>query len=371
MASTLDPEDSEDDEDLIGYDPIEPGLPPASSDQQRWWLENGKMAKSTVAPPTSTNGGSEYSSVILNPSRPPNPFSATEEPDWVAVPRANSRLSSFSSSISSSPYEHINHSTLLSTSASSSVPRKLPSTFESATSPGRVGRININDESATISTQMNDAPPPPPRRQTNTSTTHTSSISPTPTPLPIPQKSRTSSSQTHPRVFSSSPQISPISFSKAPPAVAKKPAHLTAASPMGPSLLEPSKFESLSDQSRKPQLSRRKTSNISDLTSRLEANGSGVLTGGMLKTKLAQPVSGNSGPSRVSTYPNVSIPSGGVSLPGLEAHERKPVLPIRPQQQQLQARKPVPPPIANKPPIDLLGADMGSEMHGWETLKPS
>jgi hypothetical protein len=30
-----------DDEDLIGYDSIEPGLPPASSDRRKWWLDNG------------------------------------------------------------------------------------------------------------------------------------------------------------------------------------------------------------------------------------------------------------------------------------------------------------------------------------------
>lgn len=33
--------DDLDDEDLIGYDPIAPGLPPASSDRRKWWLENG------------------------------------------------------------------------------------------------------------------------------------------------------------------------------------------------------------------------------------------------------------------------------------------------------------------------------------------
>lgn len=31
-----------DDEDLMGYDPIEPGLPPASSDKRKWWLDGGK-----------------------------------------------------------------------------------------------------------------------------------------------------------------------------------------------------------------------------------------------------------------------------------------------------------------------------------------
>lgn len=30
-----------DDEDLLGYDSIEPGLPSASSDRRKWWLDNG------------------------------------------------------------------------------------------------------------------------------------------------------------------------------------------------------------------------------------------------------------------------------------------------------------------------------------------
>ena len=35
---------SEDDEDLLGYESIEPGLPPASSDRRKWWLDNGGTA---------------------------------------------------------------------------------------------------------------------------------------------------------------------------------------------------------------------------------------------------------------------------------------------------------------------------------------
>ena len=34
-------EDETDDEDLLGYDSIEPGLPPASSDRRKWWFDNG------------------------------------------------------------------------------------------------------------------------------------------------------------------------------------------------------------------------------------------------------------------------------------------------------------------------------------------
>jgi hypothetical protein len=34
-------DDETDDEDLIGYESVEPGLPPASSDRRKWWLDNG------------------------------------------------------------------------------------------------------------------------------------------------------------------------------------------------------------------------------------------------------------------------------------------------------------------------------------------
>lgn len=60
-------EDTED-EDLIGYDAIEPGLPPASSDRQKWWLENGKPAQSTITAPKTMDGST---STILNPADRP------------------------------------------------------------------------------------------------------------------------------------------------------------------------------------------------------------------------------------------------------------------------------------------------------------
>ena len=368
-AAIIDAEDSEDDEDLIGYDPIEPGLPPASSDQQRWWLENGKMAKSTVAPPKSTQGGSEDSSVVLNPNRPSNPFNATEEPDWVAIPRANSRLSSFSSSISSSPYEHINHSTLLPASTSSPMPRKLPPAFDSSATTPRTSRISLLDEPISETAQKSGPPPPPlPRRkQTKTSSIQQSSTPSTSAAQAVPQASPLA----YPMTVSSSSHILAKS-SRAPPPIARKPAHLTSTSPTSPSLSDPDFSDA---QTPKPQLPRRKTSNISDLTARLEANGAGNLTGGMQKTKSAPTMAGMPSPSIVSTFPTPSISSNGMSLPGLGLDERKPVLPVRsyPQASRpplpTQPRKPVP--IMNqKPTEDLLGADIDTEMHGWETLQP-
>ncbi|TVY35511.1 Inositol-1,4,5-trisphosphate 5-phosphatase [Lachnellula occidentalis] len=77
------PGEDTDDEDLIGYDPIEPGLPPASSDQRKWWLDNGNPAKSAIKPPQ--NG------LVPNPNRPSNPYTPTDEPDWVTVPRMGSQ----------------------------------------------------------------------------------------------------------------------------------------------------------------------------------------------------------------------------------------------------------------------------------------
>ncbi|KAH0562552.1 hypothetical protein GP486_002764 [Trichoglossum hirsutum] len=66
-----------DDEDLIGYDSVAPGLPPASSDRQKWWLDNGLPAWSTIEAP-----GENFAP---NPHRLSNPFVSTEQPDWVQL----------------------------------------------------------------------------------------------------------------------------------------------------------------------------------------------------------------------------------------------------------------------------------------------
>lgn len=73
------PLEETDDEDLIGYDSIEPGLPPASSDRRKWWLDNGLPARSRVQPPSND--------FLPNPNRPSNPFTPSPEPDWVEVNR--------------------------------------------------------------------------------------------------------------------------------------------------------------------------------------------------------------------------------------------------------------------------------------------
>ncbi|KAI9826467.1 MAG: hypothetical protein M1819_007360 [Sarea resinae] len=68
--------DDAEEEDLIGYNSIAPGLPPASSDRQKWWLENGVPARSTIKPPSDQ--------FIPNPSRPSNPFAPATEEEWIS-----------------------------------------------------------------------------------------------------------------------------------------------------------------------------------------------------------------------------------------------------------------------------------------------
>lgn len=41
MDSGSEETDDEDDQDLIGFDAIDPYLPPASSDRHKWWLDQG------------------------------------------------------------------------------------------------------------------------------------------------------------------------------------------------------------------------------------------------------------------------------------------------------------------------------------------
>ncbi|KAJ6172456.1 hypothetical protein N7470_001523 [Penicillium chermesinum] len=71
-----------DDEDSAGPVSIAPGLPPASSDRSRWWLDNeitGAPGKATLQPPGE--------GLVPNPRRKSNPFSPDSEPDWVPQSR--------------------------------------------------------------------------------------------------------------------------------------------------------------------------------------------------------------------------------------------------------------------------------------------
>ncbi|KAK2628314.1 hypothetical protein QTJ16_002960 [Diplocarpon rosae] len=114
------PDDESDDEDLVGYDSIEPGLPPASSDTRKWWLDNSQPARSNIQP--------VHKGQILNPDRPSNPYTPTDEPDWVDVPRMNQpRRQTASSAAPSPPKPRPTPSTAHGT-------RKLPPAFDPSAS---------------------------------------------------------------------------------------------------------------------------------------------------------------------------------------------------------------------------------------------
>lgn len=140
--------DDTEDEDLIGYDAIEPGLPPASSDRRKWWLDNGTPARSKVQPPTHA--------ALPNPSRPANPFALTDEPDWVDVPRPGPSRINSQQSIASSASSIRAH-------AADVGPRKLPPPFEHATTnsktslPGNLSRITLRDNTSTAQRPMSIA----------------------------------------------------------------------------------------------------------------------------------------------------------------------------------------------------------------------
>ncbi|TAQ88403.1 hypothetical protein B7494_g3278 [Chlorociboria aeruginascens] len=177
--------DDTDDEDLIGYDPIEPGLPPASSDRRKWWLDNSQPARSTLKPP--------HKGDIPNPNRPSNPFSPTDEPDWVTVPRMppslnNSKVNTVFAPPPTAPRP------------SNGTTRKLPPPFDPN---ANTAKESLTRQISQSSLRDKDAPPPfsPPSRATSTRPSSALSTS-------------TSSSK------------------KAPPPVARKPDYLTSSSSM-------------------------------------------------------------------------------------------------------------------------------------------
>jgi len=71
--------DSEEMDELMGYQSIQEGLPPASSDRRKWWLDGDRGARSTVGPPRP--------GLVLNRTRESNPWREGREPDWVEVER--------------------------------------------------------------------------------------------------------------------------------------------------------------------------------------------------------------------------------------------------------------------------------------------
>ncbi|KAF7877505.1 hypothetical protein EAF04_001182 [Stromatinia cepivora] len=194
--------DGTDDEDLIGFESIEPGLPPASSDQRKWWLDGGKLARSQVQPPSNLRDA------VPNPKRPSNPWTLTDEPDWVTVPRPGMSSRRNSQQVSSQNAMARN----------GTAPRKLPPPFNPSSLPSSQNRLgnSITNNSSTATLPTKAVLPPPQLIASNSST-------PTPTAttkavLPPPQLTRRASTET-----------TRSSYKKAPP-LPRKPVHLASSS---------------------------------------------------------------------------------------------------------------------------------------------
>ncbi|CAK3847770.1 Inositol-1,4,5-trisphosphate 5-phosphatase 1 [Lecanosticta acicola] len=171
-----------DDESLYGYDSIEPGLPPASSDKRKWWLDNGMPARSTVLPPSAGH--------VPNPARPANPYTPSNEPDWVKVEKPNTPPSQSASLYSNVPVQ----------SQRGVVPRKLapPSKLTDApTQPHRPANVDgVADERVHLKQTLRKPAPPKPnkpnllRSESQQSEQATASIKPVAAPPP-PEPRRT------------------------------------------------------------------------------------------------------------------------------------------------------------------------------------
>jgi hypothetical protein len=366
-----------DDEDLMGYDAIEPGLPPASSDRQKWWLENGKMARSTMTAPKAIDSSQE---TILNPKRPHNPFSPTEEPDWVSIP-SRSRLSSFSS-MSTSPYEHINHSTILPTPTSNLSQRKLPPPYDPSALPAKVGRLTLDRDK---NPGRADTPPaPPPRRQTGTPNQAVARTQPMPVAeIERPQRKAVAKPDpTQRHAWTASQASQPSAKNKVPPPVAKKPTHLAVASPTlaSPNVPTSEPQSALNGGAEtKPPLPRRSSATIH--SPRAFPQSDSFLDGqreAIAPRSTASVVGRKSAdvPPRLPQRVGTDLRTSGGQSPGRAASNLvgfssfTDVRPLPPRRKPIMDEKSTTSLRSQQQP-DLLGDDAGHALSGWEAMKPS
>lgn len=305
--------DETEDEDLIGYDAIEPGLPPASSDRQKWWLDHKQPARAQITAPNGRDGRP----MELNPSRSSNPFGHNEENEWISVSRSPSQASM--SSLSSSPYEKVAYPNMASSMASSTTPRKLPPPHDAGNLAAKVGRMNLGQDQT--SNKSETAPPPPPPRRQGTAGPASSQGSSSPMmgmhqTQGVPPPLRSTSAASH------ASQDASLGRGKPAPPIAKKPAHLT-------------------------------TSPKSTHSTVFSNDGSSF--------QPTLPQRTNTGASTSSGY-NQDFARKPVAVPSNGTHAG-PALPSRgaPARQE------------RKGPVDLLDSldDGGQDMGGWETLQPS
>ncbi|EFY93299.1 Inositol-1,4,5-trisphosphate 5-phosphatase 1 [Metarhizium acridum] len=353
-----------DDEDLIGYDSIEPGLPPASSDRQKWWLENRQPARAQVAAPHGRDG----LPMALNPNRPSNPFGQSEEPDWVSVPRSSPGYSS----ISSSPYEKVSLPKAMAERAAAVSRKQLPIPYEPSTLPAQVGRLRLDDEQS-ISSQSDTGksatpppPPPPPRRQTASSRLSTSASATTTQGFGLDRTQTLPALPTTPGsapVATQASQVSQLSqqlagkSGKSPPPVGKKPAHLAAGSPLSKTTTGSTMSTSARSEAATPARPARSASTTSQVSQQASLARKAVSVAPQQKSGESQSataiVGGGQGGER----------KGAAGTAG-HANGFKPPLPSRHGQEA----------AGSSASVDLLDStddDGGEGIGGWEALQPS
>ncbi|CUS07201.1 unnamed protein product [Tuber aestivum] len=156
-------EESGDEDHLLDFEPIQPGLPPPSSNGRKWWLNNGMPARSTVKPP-----GPDYAQ---NPQRPANPFVTATGSDWIhksdlpaladfrppPPPPPQWKQAQTSPHTTGSPTPPV-----LTPGPTKSAPRQLPPPFNSADLPPLPARSNTSN--------ISKPPPPTPPPTTSPST---------------------------------------------------------------------------------------------------------------------------------------------------------------------------------------------------------
>lgn len=360
-AAHVDGEDTED-EDLIGYDAIEPGLPPASSDRQKWWLDNRQPARAQIPIPNGRDG----QPMALNPHRPSNPFGHGEELDWISVSRSSPGASL--SSISSSPYEKLTPPRGMSSAGT----RKLPPQYDPATLPAQVGRMKIGDGDGTRSAhgdRSSAAPPPPPPRRSTTldigssaglaksaSTVGIIGGADTPGKIGGTQPLWKSSSRPTSAASQTSQLSQQLRAGKPAPPVAKKPAHLLSTSPASTSSL-PSTLSSgsglnkakYSDGDFQPPLpARASTMGLQQDDARWQTPPVGGSVTGRKPVAPPKPFIN----MKMNTSANTNTNTTATATGG------PPLLPQRSRQ------------VNHQGPLDLLEGGE-EEMGGWETLQPS
>ncbi|KAJ9650421.1 Inositol-1,4,5-trisphosphate 5-phosphatase 1 [Neophaeococcomyces mojaviensis] len=172
---------SEEAEELMGYQSVAPGLPPASSDRKKWWLDGDKPVASRVKPPKE--------GMMLNPARHGNPWRESSEDDWVMIDR------DIGGKEKSKPQPPAPRKAKIS-DASNIPPRKLeermqttppkppPSRSRDSMTPPMPGNMagawpasrNISMASTLPPTKSSTPPPPPPSRSANRNFSSSTSI---------------------------------------------------------------------------------------------------------------------------------------------------------------------------------------------------